>query len=237
MIFINYKYVLLAIFIPLTITLIFLFNGTEFVYVSGLTESQSLDSMIGLLGYSLLFGAVGSASITAVIYALGIIQSPSKRLYPDIKPVSEDELKSRLLSLNNPSNPWEIVEDGPYLLARWKIVDSKWWEILKRAGLRSYYLGKMKLVDRSKMVLYTEEMSELEWSVGVSGEPFSISYSKFKGRVIFSKKRAAAYAFKKLAPPDWGKVYDYDFDVNKIRGPIIETVERSGWLFQPVTRI
>lgn len=121
MIFIDYKYVLLAIFIPLTLIQILLFNGTEVAsYAAGLTGNEILDSLIGLLGYSLLFGAVGSASITAAIYALGIIQSPSKRIYPEIKPISKDELRSRILALNDPSNPWEIVEDGPYLLARWK---------------------------------------------------------------------------------------------------------------------
>lgn len=108
-----------------------------------------------------------------------------------------------------------------------EVVDSKWWEILKRAGLRSYYLGKMKLVDESKMVLYTEEISEIDWSIGFSEEPVSIRYSKFKGRILFSKKGAVGYAFKKLSPPEWGKVYDYDFDVNRIRGPIIEVVAGS----------
>ena len=84
----------------------------------------------------------------------------------------------------------------------------------------------MKLVEDSKTVLYNEEMGELEWAVGLSDEPVRFRYSKFRGRVLFSKRKAVAYAFKELVPPDWGKVYEFDFDVNMIRGPIIETVER-----------
>jgi len=120
------------------------------------------------------------------------------------------------------------------LVARWKLADAKWCESLKRAGLKIYYLGKMKLDEKNKMVLYNEELGELEWSVGLSDTPLKFRYKKFRGRILFSKRKAVAYAFKTLYPPDWGKVYQFDFDVNLIRGPIIETVERAGWLFQPV---
>ncbi len=204
----------------------------------GLIDAETIS--IDPLGPALtliLFGLVSAASITSIIYAVGLFQIPSERLYPDVQPVSESELRERLLSLNDPDKPWEIVAEGEDMVARWKLADARWWEILKRAGLSVQYTGRMRLVEGSKMVLYLEEFTELEWSVGISEQPLNARYSKFRGRILFEKRKAVAYAFRRIAPPDFGEVYRYDFDVNEIRGPIIETVERAGWLFQPVTRI
>ncbi len=232
MLFVKFRYVLALLFIIFT-------AGFALAMKTGVFTAEEISiEPLGPLGSLVLFGIVAAASTASFIYAIGLFQIPSTRLYPHIRPVDESELRSRLLALNDPGKPWEIVEeDAGELLARWKIADAKWWEILKRAGLSIQYTGRMKLVPSSKMVLYTEEVAEIEWSIGLSGEPFTLNYSKTKGRIFFSKRRAAAYAFRKLAPPDWGKVYDYDFDVNEIRGPIVETVERAGWLFQPVTRM
>lgn len=33
-----------------------------------------------------------------------------------------------------------------------------------------------------------------------------------------------------------GKVYEYRFDVNRVRDPIVKTIEESGWEFVPVVR-
>lgn len=199
-------------------------------------EALSIDPL-GPAATSILFGLVFAASISSFVYAIGLLQIPAERLYPDVRPVSRSELVERLLSLNDPDKPWEVAVEGSDLVARWKIADAKWWEILKRAGLSIQYIGRMRLVDRSKTVLYLEELAELEWSAGLSDEPFSLRYSKFRGRLLFDKRKAVAFAFRSLKPPDFGKVYEYDFDVNEIRGPIIETVEKAGWLFQPVTRL
>jgi hypothetical protein len=59
--------------------------------------------------------------------------------------------------------------------------------------------------------------------------------SYFGGRTLFNKRKAVAYGIKQLRSFELGEVYSFDFDVNEIRGPIIEVVERAGWNFQPVT--
>jgi hypothetical protein len=111
--------------------------------------------------FALGFGGVASLSIGAIIAALGIIEAPSKRLYPEVSPVSRDELERRLLSLNHPEGPWEIVKGEKCdFIARWKLVDAKWWELMARAGLRIEYRGLVLLDDEKKEVGYFEEMRE-----------------------------------------------------------------------------
>lgn len=38
---------------------------------------------------------------------------------------------------------------------------------------------------------------------------------------------------KALASPEVGKIYDYSFDVNEIKGPVIDIVTSAGWRFAP----
>lgn len=239
MIFVKPLKPFLAIFIISTIALMFFFSNASFTYTVDSKEDRiTLDSPLAVAGVSVVFGLVAAGSITAILYAVGVIESPSSRLYPEVKSVSREELIKRLLALNSPNLPWEIIKgEKTDLVARWKIADAKWWEILKRAGLKIHYLGRMRLDDENKRVLYNEELGELEWAAGLSETPVKFGYRKFRGRMLFNKRKAVGYAFKKLYPPDWGKVYQFDFDVNLIRGPIIETVEKSGWLFQPVAGI
>jgi hypothetical protein len=49
--------------------------------------------------------------------------------------------------------------------------------------------------------------------------------------VLFHKERAVAYGLKSLAPPEVGKIYDYSFDVDEIKGPVIDIVTGGGWRF------
>jgi len=199
--FVRKEVLFLVLFIPLLLLFAFLLNGAEFTYeADGESGVMRLDSPTSLLPFSALFGGVAALTLEAIAYAVGAVQSPSRRLYPDIQPVSREELVSRLMALNDPNKPWEIVEEDGNLVARWKVVDARWWEILKRAGLRIYYLGRMRLDDDRRMVLYAEEMGELEWAAGLSDEPVKFRYSKFRGRILFSKRKAVAYAFKSLLP-------------------------------------
>ena len=81
-----------------------------------------------------------------------------------------------------------------------------------------------------------EEMGSIQWSAGLNGMTPSVHYNKnfFRGRVLFKKQSGMGYAFKDKGPPEAGKVYEYKFDVDEIRGPIEATVKESGWEWVPV---
>lgn len=237
MIWIKYRYLFLVLLIVFSGLLIPVFKGAKMEKtVDGRTEQIFLDKPHEYLGFSLLFGAVAALSLTGIMAAVGIVESPSDRLYPDIQPVSREELERRLLSLNNPKYPWEIVRGKESdFIARWKLADSKWWEIMGRAGLKMIYRGLLLIDDDKKQVRYFEEMEELTWSAGFRPNIVEVRKSYFGGRIFFSKRKAVAYGIKSLNPFETGELYNINFDVNMIRGPIIETVERAGWNFTPVS--
>jgi len=63
----------------------------------------------------------------------------------------------------------------------------------------------------------------------VSGLTPSVRYSKsaFGGRILFQKSYGIGYGVKDPKTLEVGKVYEYKFDVNEIREPIIATVKKT----------
>jgi hypothetical protein len=116
------------------------------------------------------------------------------------------------------------------------IVDAKYYGIASREKVAKKYAAKMWLAEDERTVKYREITQEQESSVGVIPAPSAHLEKKFfKGKVLFKKEKGVAIGFKKPADPSsFGKVYSYDFDVTKIRGPVKELVEANGWKFEQI---
>ena len=177
-------------------------------------------------------------AVYVMLYAMGFFQYLGGKKRSGIPPVSKPTLIDRLLALNDASKPYHITKGvDTDLIAEWKIVDAEWYGVLNKNGLKQAYKALL-LVDESRhSVRCCEELGTVSWNVGVKGPIPTVSYAQsfFRGRILYSKQYAKAYGLRKLAPPEPGKVYEYKFDVNEIRGPIILTVEESGWEWVPVT--
>jgi len=193
-------------------------------------EIGFIASIIGLffVGLALYFA----------LRALGYFQYLGGKKRSTIPPISKGELIDKLLALNNPSKPYKIVKGSDSdLVAEWKIVDTQWYGIFNKSGLKKSYRITLLLDEVRKSVRCYEELGEISWSAGLDGPVPRVSYSKsfFRGRIFYSKEHAIGYGIKQLRPLEAGKIYDYKFDVNEIRGPIILTVEENGWEWVPVT--
>src|SRR5258705_10343238 len=56
--------------------------------------------------------------------------------------LSADEVRQRLLILNRDSAPYQIIDgtsEKVDLIAEWKIVDAKWYEIFAKSGLTKVF--------------------------------------------------------------------------------------------------
>jgi hypothetical protein len=189
-----------------------------------------LAGLIGLIG--------GVAGLYAMLYAMGFFQYLGGKKGSDISPVNKEVMIKRILALNDPSKPYHIIAGKDIdLVAEWKIVDAQWYGIFNKSGLKSAYRALLQVDASRHTVRCYEELGSISWTAGLQGIVPKVSYQKsfFRGRILYSKKYAKGYGLKQLAPPEPGKVYDYKFDINEIRGPIILTVERNGWEWVPVT--
>lgn len=118
------------------------------------------------------------------------------------------------------------------------IVDAKYYGLASKEKLRKEYAAKIWLVEDERVVKYREIVEEQSSSVGVLPAPkLSGEKSFFKGKVLFKKEAGVGVGFKKPGDASsFGTVYKYDFDVNKIRGPVKELVEANGWKFEQIIR-
>ena len=147
------------------------------------------------------------------------------------------DIRQRLLDLGASSELFTIRpgQDSDLYLEH-KIVDAKYYGIASEEKVKKRYGAKIWIVEKEHVVKYREIIEEQSSTVGALPTPkLSAQKSFFKGKVLFKKEKEVAFGFKKPADPtSFGKVYQYDFDVEKIRRPIRELVEAEGWSFQQI---
>jgi hypothetical protein len=146
--------------------------------------------------------------------------------------LSADEVRQRLLTLNRETAPYQIIDGAPQkvdLIAEWKIVDAKWYEIFAKANLTKVFRITMKFDAAKHEVRGKDEEFTVAWRAGVPS--LSISASKFQGQMT-SVEFGAAYAFTEELKP--GVVYNYRFSTNEIKKPIQEAVAACGWGYKGV---
>ena len=175
-----------------------------------------------------------------MLYVMGFFQYLGGKKKSRLPSVSKQALIDKILALNDPSRPYRVVKGtNTDLTAEWKIADAEWYGIFNKNGLRQAYRAFLLVDEERHSVRCCEELGTVSWTVGLNGLVPTVSFRKafFRGRILYKKEYAKGYGLKQLAPPEAGKVYDYKFDIDEIRGPIILTVEDNGWEWVPVTAI
>jgi hypothetical protein len=147
-------------------------------------------------------------------------------------PLSPNEVRSRLLGLNRETSPYLIVDgqgDGVDLIAEWKIVDAKWYEIFAKANLTKIFRIYMKLDSEKHELRAQDREYTIAWRAGIPS--LSLAVSSFKGQIT-SVEFGTAYAFTETLAP--GQVYNYRFNTNEIKKPIQDLLVICGWNYKGV---
>ena len=155
-----------------------------------------------------------------------------------VPPAGKNTLIHALTALNDNAKPYQIVKGAESdLVAEWKIADATWYGIFNKNKLTTAYKAFLLIDEVRHSVRCYEEYRSLTWSVGTAGLEPVIHYQKsfFGGRILFKKTYGVGYGFRTTDPRSAGKVYEYRFDIDEIRDPIIATIEANGWEWVPVT--
>lgn len=137
-------------------------------------------------------------------------------------------LRQAMLAVNRDTAPFVIRDGGPEgcdLVAEWRIVDARWYEIFAKASLTKVFKVLMKFDEANGEVRAVDQEWSVEWRAGVPN--LSLSAEAFRGQ----KKEfsfGTAYAFKEDLS-GWGKVYEYKFETSEIKNPLIEAAQQNGW--------
>ena len=141
-----------------------------------------------------------------------------------------DEVRARLLAVNRDTAPWRIVEgkgDGEDLVAEWRIVDAKWYEIFAKAGLKKVFRISMTIDSATHEVQALDHEYTLEWSAGVP--QMTLAAKAFRGQQQ-SVELGTAVAFTENLRP--GVVYNYKLSTKELKEPIQEAVTACGWTYK-----
>ena len=137
-------------------------------------------------------------------------------------------LRQALLALNRDTAPFVIRDGAPEgvdLVAEWKIVDARWYEIFAKASLQKVFKVLMKLDEAKGEVRSMDQEWTVEWRAGVPN--LSLSAETFKGQKM-EMSFGTAFAFKE-EDLSYGKVYEYRFKTQEIKDPLIAAAQAAGW--------
>ena len=138
------------------------------------------------------------------------------------------ELRTRLLAVNRDTAPFVVRDGAPEgvdLVAEWKIVDARWYEIFAKAGLERAFKVLMKFDAAAGEVRAVDQEWQVEWRAGVPD--LSLAASAFRGQKV-EMSFGTAYAFRE-EDLSYGKVYEYRFNTRELKAPLIEAAQQAGW--------
>jgi hypothetical protein len=142
------------------------------------------------------------------------------------------QVLARLRGLDRQSAPWRIVDgaaEGVDLIAEWKIVDARWYEIFAKAGLSKVFRIFLKLDETSGQVRAQDREYEVSWRAGVPSLSFAASGFKGQSKSI---EFGASYGFKEDLSV--GEQYKYFFKTSEIKEPVQQAVVACGWVYKGV---
>jgi len=137
------------------------------------------------------------------------------------------QLKTALLALDRKTAPFTVRPGAPGeadLVAEWRIVDARWYEIFAKAGLTKSFKILMRLDETTHEVRAVDQSWSVEWRAGIP--TMTLEVSGFRGQQT-SVEFGAAYGFtEKLRP---GEIYRYRFATKELKDPLRKIVAGSGW--------
>jgi hypothetical protein len=157
----------------------------------------------------------------------------------DAKPVervlSVPELRERLIALNSLDIPFQIESAGEDELdAIWRYADAKWVDLARVHGFRQIHRIHLSVDAANRKILATDYQSGYDWSAGRGGASFT--WKATTGIVLFQYEHERVYGVQldDLGRPTLQLSYAYTFDLQEMKSPLIETITRAGWHWQPV---
>lgn len=147
--------------------------------------------------------------------------------------LSASDVKTRILALNRDSAPFQILDgsdEGVDLIAEWKIVDARWYEIFAKASLEKVFRVRMKFDEAEHELRAKDEEYEVSWRAGIP--TLSLSKSKTMGQTQ-SIQFGTRYGFTEEL--GLGEIYTYHFNTGELKGPIQEVVTECGWTYKGIS--
>jgi hypothetical protein len=158
--------------------------------------------------------------------------SGTKKPAAGVAPRSAADVRAALLAVNRPTAPF-IVRDGRPeqvdLVAEWRIVDAKWYEIFAKAGLTNVFKILMRLDPEKNEVRAVDQEWSVEWRAGTPR--LSLAAEAFRGQ---KKEISFGTAYSFTENGELGQIYNYRFSTGELKPPLQDAVTSAGWTWRGV---
>jgi hypothetical protein len=153
-----------------------------------------------------------------------------------IEPVSEPELRQRLLAINSMDVPFHVVERKRKKLdIVWRLADAKWVGLMTANKVSRVEIMRLRLSDHDKSCRAVEISKTVKASADGSSLQFGFSFSFFRGIVFgqweYEKQFGLIFRDGGLT---FDTAYEYKFSLSELKNPLVNIIVSSGWSFKPV---
>jgi len=155
---------------------------------------------------------------------------------PGAEPVSEPELRHRLMALNELDAPLRAQErkDGT-IDVTWRLADAKWAGLMTLSGVRTVASIRLRLSEKEKVCRAVDIARSLRYTADGPRLGFSFEGSFFRGIVLGRweyEKQVGIVVRDGL--PTVGTAYEYTFSHAELKNPVVNIVVQGGWQYRPV---
>ena len=155
---------------------------------------------------------------------------------PGAPRASLSELTDRLRAINDTGAPFEVLpsDDPTRIEATWRVADARWISMASVHGIRRTHKLRLLLDEGSRTVRVREYWASYDWSA--RPDAFSLNWKAATGMMFFEYEKRRVYGVQ-LGPdgkPTGELSYEYTFNLDEMKQPLIDVVTRAGWTWKPV---
>ncbi len=150
--------------------------------------------------------------------------------------VDMSSLRSRLLELNGQEAPIALTlgQEGNTLEANWRYGDARWFDLMRAHQTKRVHRLALLLDEKGHTVRVREYWSAFDASAGPDG--VDMRWEMAKGMQFFAFEHRRVFGAQLDAA---GKLTGelskaYTFNLQELKGPVMDAVTGSGWTWQPV---
>ena len=155
---------------------------------------------------------------------------------PGIEPVSEAELRQRLLTINETDSPLQVVErkDGKMDIV-WRLADAKWAGLMTLNKIKHTKIIRMDLSAEDEACRAIDLSKTVRGSADANTLHLGFSFNFFRGIVFYQKEYETQYGLVyKDGRLEIDSAYTYAFNNAEMKSPVKQIVRNSGWRYKPV---
>ena len=115
------------------------------------------------------------------------------------------------------------------VVAEWRIVDAKWYEIFAKAGVKKVFKILIKLDAQKHEARAVDQAWSVEWRAGIPTLTLQPKLSADRRRKSLSEPLSPL-----PSKGPFGQVYNYRFASSEIKTPLQDAVTKAGWTWRGI---